>query len=172
MRSLIHTFPSLPSAVLVCPFPQVTFNALISAFGRGGRCGEALQLLERMKRQGVHPNVLTISSLVCCLSRSGQPQRALQLFREYRSKANIQVSHPPFIHRPLFLVPFQGPTSRYARPLPSLLIYPSSRFSSKADIQVRQAPPLSAYPSPGNQACLSPAQGYFTPGAWFIRWLC
>eukprot|EP00475_Leptophrys_vorax_P001886 TRINITY_DN1106_c0_g1_i1.p1 TRINITY_DN1106_c0_g1~~TRINITY_DN1106_c0_g1_i1.p1 ORF type:complete len:572 (-),score=47.85 TRINITY_DN1106_c0_g1_i1:469-1959(-) len=62
----------------------VTYNALIDAYGKAGRCEEVLRLFHRMRREGVPPNVLTLSAVVSALSKAGRHSEAAGLFQQYR----------------------------------------------------------------------------------------
>ena len=46
------------------------YNALLAACERGGRADEALKLLERMKKDGVHANQLT-THLMASIGKKG-----------------------------------------------------------------------------------------------------
>jgi len=57
----------------------ITYNALISACGKGKQPERALELFEAMQRQGLVPNVITSNALMCASEGSHLWELALDL---------------------------------------------------------------------------------------------
>lgn len=52
---------------------MITYSSLISACEKAGRCEMALQLFERMHKEGCTPNVVTYNSLIAACSHGEWP---------------------------------------------------------------------------------------------------
>jgi pentatricopeptide repeat protein len=53
---------------------QITFNTAISALGKGGQMGMALQLLNEMKSHGVLPDRISFNSAMSACARAASPR--------------------------------------------------------------------------------------------------
>ena len=57
----------------------ITYNAAISACGKGQQPQRALHLLAHMEVHGLVPNVITINAAISACEKGQQPEQALQL---------------------------------------------------------------------------------------------
>ena len=58
----------------------VTYSALVSACGKGRMKKRALQLLDKMRQQGVLHNMITYKALIIACKIGNITEKALQLF--------------------------------------------------------------------------------------------
>jgi len=58
----------------------ITYNALISAFGKAKQPEQALETLQTMKRQGVVPDVITCNALISACERGKRAAQAWKVF--------------------------------------------------------------------------------------------
>lgn len=77
---------------LICPPPSqemeaydvepdvVTYTSMLSAFEKGGKCNEALDMYREMQAAGVQPNVQTFSMLMASYIKGGRWDDAMDLF--------------------------------------------------------------------------------------------
>ena len=64
----------------------ITWNAAISACGKGAQWERALEMLEEMQRRGLQPNVITWSAAISACAKGAQWERALELFEEMQRR--------------------------------------------------------------------------------------
>ncbi|KAF8391201.1 hypothetical protein HHK36_023503 [Tetracentron sinense] len=72
----------------------VLWSSMIAAYGFHGRGQEAIELFERMEREGLEPNDVTFLSLLYACSHSGLKERATEFFElmldKYRVKPRVE----------------------------------------------------------------------------------
>ena len=62
----------------------ITYNVLISAFGKGKQPEQSLKIFGEMKQRGLAPNVITYSALISACEKGEQPEQALKIFGEMK----------------------------------------------------------------------------------------
>ena len=67
----------------------ITYNALISACGKGQEPERAMKLFERMQRQGGVPVVITYNALISACEKGKQPE----LFEATRQQGELPGNH-------------------------------------------------------------------------------
>ncbi len=69
------------------PAPNaVTYNTLISACAKAGRCREAFELHAKMRRSNVPDDTFTLSALISACDRGGDWRRALDVVADFRAR--------------------------------------------------------------------------------------
>ena len=64
----------------------ITYNALISACGKGRMVEVALQLFDDMRQHGVQPDVITYNALISACGNGRMTERALQFLDEMQQQ--------------------------------------------------------------------------------------
>ena len=64
----------------------VTYNAAISACGKGRRWAQAIELLREMDEAGVRPNKISYNAAISACEKGGQWARAVDLLVEMENK--------------------------------------------------------------------------------------
>ncbi|KAI3520231.1 hypothetical protein L1887_09521 [Cichorium endivia] len=77
----------------------VAWNMLVEAYSRLGMLDSAKEIVENMKKKGVHPDVATYGSLANCIALARKPGDALLLWNEIKERCGlitdeIRVSKP------------------------------------------------------------------------------
>ena len=65
-----------------------TYSSLLHGLGKMGYLRRAFEVLEKMKRGGIRPNVVTMSSLVYSCGKHGELDQAIQIYREMLRSSN------------------------------------------------------------------------------------
>ena len=61
---------------------RVVYNTLVSSFCKEGRTDEAEKLVERMREEGMFPDVITFNSRISALCSAGKILEASRIFRD------------------------------------------------------------------------------------------
>ncbi|KAL8247406.1 hypothetical protein R6Q59_008622 [Mikania micrantha] len=67
----------------------VAWNMLIEAYGRAGMLDPAKDLVEKMRKKGVYPDVATYGSLAHCIALAKKPGEALLLWNEIKERCGL-----------------------------------------------------------------------------------
>ncbi|XP_021745230.1 putative pentatricopeptide repeat-containing protein At5g40405 [Chenopodium quinoa] len=66
------------------------FTSLISALSNHGQCERAIELFNRMQREGVNPNGVTFICVLAACSRMGLVDKGLQIFESMKHRYGIE----------------------------------------------------------------------------------
>ncbi|KAK1409810.1 hypothetical protein QVD17_36339 [Tagetes erecta] len=70
----------------------VAWNMMIEAYSRAGMLDPAKELVDKMKRKGVYPDVATYGSLASCIALARKPGEALLLWNEIKERCGLVTS--------------------------------------------------------------------------------
>merc|ERR1719373_357991 len=62
---------------------------MISACAKGSDLSTALDLFHNMKKQGIHPDVITYSTLISVCEKCRQPDKAMELFNKMQKEDGL-----------------------------------------------------------------------------------
>ena len=63
----------------------ITYNAVISAFGKGKQAEPALVIFKEVQGYGIVPNTITNDALISALEKGKHSERALEIIKALRS---------------------------------------------------------------------------------------
>ncbi|KAI3793648.1 hypothetical protein L1987_36268 [Smallanthus sonchifolius] len=70
----------------------VAWNMLIEAYSRSGMLDPAKELVEKMRKKGVYPDVATYGSLAYCIAFAKKPGEALLLWNEIKERCGLIIT--------------------------------------------------------------------------------
>lgn len=69
-----------------------SWNAMIGCYGKHGMFDVAMDLFERMKKEGIQPNEVTLVSLLFTCSHSGEIEKGLRIFKSLKESHAVEVN--------------------------------------------------------------------------------
>ncbi|XP_021891219.1 pentatricopeptide repeat-containing protein At3g29230-like [Carica papaya] len=69
-----------------------SWNAMIGCYGKHGMFDAAMELFERMKKEGIQPNQVTLASLLFTCSHSGEIEKGLRIFKSLQENYAVEVN--------------------------------------------------------------------------------
>ncbi|MCL7039558.1 hypothetical protein MKW94_022219 [Papaver nudicaule] len=68
---------------------QISWNAMISAFGMHGKCLEAIDLFNQMLKEGFQPDDITFTSILSACSHGGYVEEGWRIFQSMAEKHSV-----------------------------------------------------------------------------------
>ncbi|KAJ0486861.1 putative tetratricopeptide-like helical domain superfamily [Helianthus annuus] len=87
----------------------VAWNMLIEAYSRAGMLDPAKELVEKMKKKGVYPDVATYGSLASCIALAKKPGEALLLWNEIKERCGLIITDEVKVSKSVSKVPILKP---------------------------------------------------------------
>ncbi|KAJ0470034.1 putative tetratricopeptide-like helical domain superfamily [Helianthus annuus] len=87
----------------------VAWNMLIEAYSRAGMLDPAKELVEKMKKKGVYPDVATYGSLASCIALAKKPGEALLLWNEIKERCGLIITDEVKVSKCVSKVPILKP---------------------------------------------------------------
>ncbi|KAM7273377.1 hypothetical protein ACFE04_028041 [Oxalis oulophora] len=69
-----------------------SWNAMIGCYGKQGTADLSIQLFERMRKEGIQPNEVTLTCVLSACSHNGMVNEGLEIFRSMKEKYAVEVS--------------------------------------------------------------------------------
>ncbi|KAJ0824086.1 putative tetratricopeptide-like helical domain superfamily [Helianthus annuus] len=87
----------------------IAWNMLIEAYNRAGMLEPAKELVEKMKKKGVYPDVATYGSLASCIALAKKPGEALLLWNEIKERCGLIITDEVKVSKSVSKVPILKP---------------------------------------------------------------
>ncbi|XP_076889245.1 pentatricopeptide repeat-containing protein At3g09650, chloroplastic-like [Bidens hawaiensis] len=87
----------------------VAWNMLIEAYSRAGMLDPVKDLIDKMKKKGMYPDVATYGSLASCIALARKPGEALLLWNEIKERCGLIIGDEIKISKPESKVPVLKP---------------------------------------------------------------
>ncbi|KAI3756627.1 hypothetical protein L1987_56449 [Smallanthus sonchifolius] len=78
----------------ITPFKNIaSWNAMIGCYGKHGMVDSAIELLDKMEEENIHPNQVTLTCVLASCSHGGMVNKGLTLFKSMRESQRVEIRH-------------------------------------------------------------------------------